>query len=847
MSSLPLLACLIATAAAPAAPPINPFPRQELPDVPVAQWEFDSGTEGWTAQHACELSAADGILKVRNTGHDPFFYRPLQLPGGHMLLRLRARSRTTGSGEIFWTTDQSPARGPDKSRAFPLLHDGQWHEYAVEFQAPGKLLDLRLDLGGDAGELDVDWMRLVRRRWHPLSIEEVKPTPQSVRFLVKNHEGAPRSFTAFGQSHTVPAQETVAIERPIARSAPLEAVRAEIRLEPAGADDPDAKHLAPVARTTFLFHPEVQIEWLALPLGEFTLEAARDGSLARVRRGSTLVAALAPLVHRAGVIPPLKLAGQQPSIRWQGNGVTLELSASGKEIHVAIASDQPCEGPVVRAFGALKQGLLGGVEYLGAGERSYSTLDIETPEHLRYAPDPLKVTMPLMSFVTDRAAVAMTWKDMGLQPIYATPNFFEGTDDHRMALQRARIEATILVDRLAAEETILWAVQKQGLPPPPPAPRTQKQQRELCLKALSGPPLKTEAGWGHCADPGWGRAWHADMASTIWRLTGQIPELPRLVPGGAHVANDSIYFVTGRAAEWKKIHENQAKALIAQQQPDGSYRYAGPMARGHFENTASGICARPAMVLLEHAWLTGDPEALAAGCRTLDFMKRFDVPRGAQTWEVPLHTPDQLASAYSVSACVRAYELTGKKEYLAEARRWALSGIPFTYLWTRYPVMLYSTPPVLGATHWRHNWIGLPVQWVGGVYAYALTRLAPQDKTLDWNQLARGILISAEQQQYPDGQWAGLLPDSFALATQTRIPARINPCALVSLRLVLDGQLDSLAVATEGRHRVVAPFPVTIREGKAHLQAPKGVRYQVLVNGKTVDVPAEANDVVSLQ
>ena len=120
---------------------------------------------------------------------------------------------------------------------------------------------------------------------------------------------------------------------------------------------------------------------------------------------------------------------------------------------------------------------------------------------------------------------------------------------------------------------------------------------------------------------------------------------------------------------------------------------------------------------------------------------------------------------------VRGYELTGKQEYLCEARRWALSGIPFVYLWTRYPIMLYATPPVFGATNWQAPvWIGLPVQWVGGVYAHALTMLAPHDKSLDWNHLARGILISAEQQQYPDGLWAGLLPDSFDIVGQQRRP-----------------------------------------------------------------------------
>jgi len=187
-------------------------------------------------------------------------------------------------------------------------------------------------------------------------------------------------------------------------------------------------------------------------------------------------------------------------------------------------------------------------------------------------------------------------------------------------------------------------------------------------------------------------------------------------------------------------------------------------------------------------------------------------------------------------------------QYLAEARRWAASGLPFVYLWARYPVMLYATPPVYGATNWQApNWMGLPVQWVGLVYAYSLTMLAPHDHALDWNHVARGILIAGEQMQYPDGPDRGLLPDSLALESQRRNGPRINPCALVSLRLVLDGRLDSLAMACEGGHRVVAPLPVTIRQGQAHVRGQAGLEYQVLIDGRRiVDVASHGDDAVPL-
>jgi hypothetical protein len=162
--------------------------------------------------------------------------------------------------------------------------------------------------------------------------------------------------------------------------------------------------------------------------------------------------------------------------------------------------------------------------------------------------------------------------------------------------------------------------------------------------------------------------------------------------------------------------------------------------------------------------------------------------------------------------------------------------------------MIYATPPVYGATNWiAPNWMGLPVQWVGGVYAYALTLLAPHEKTLDWNHVARGILISAQQQQYPDGDYVGLLPDSFNIPFQRRQPADINPCALVSLQKALDGQVDFLSVAVDGDHRVAAPFPVTVRDGSAVVEGQKGVTYQLLIDGKTiVDVNSQGRDTVPL-
>lgn len=832
-----LLVMALTLGAATAAETINPHPRALIRQDSLARWNFAKDAEGWHNPTNCTLSVADGLLRVQSNGEDPYLFGPpihAKMPAA---VKLRMRAKNAGGGAVYFVTRESPRWGEDKVAGFGIEHDGKWHEYEVQLDGTGTLAAIRLDPGNAAGTAEVDWIEITHASWHPIEIERVEATPQRITAHIRNHSDKAIPCTVNGSPSELPARQVKAVAMDVKGARPFEALAIEVR----------AKGLPPVKRTVFLHRPQAEAKWAVMKSGGLTLRVARDGSGARLERGGKLVAIVAPLVHVDGALPKLTLVEHAGVIRFRGDGIEVVLSMKGDEVAVSIESRRPCEGPVLRALGPLEQGLLAGLEYLGKGERSSSKLDIETLEHLRFAPDRLKVTMPLMAAVTDRVAAAMTWDDMTLQPVYAVPNFFDGTPDHRMALRGRKIEATLLVrDPQPLEELILWAVKRRGLPALPKPPRTRSEQWALCLEAIHGP-ISGEGGWGHCAGKRWKRHPYADHASTLWRLTGKAPELPKIVPGGAHVPNDAIYFVTGRAAEWLKMRGAQARGTMAAQKPDGSFRYRGKYQRGHFEDTASGHCAQPALTLLNYAWITGDKAALAAGLKTLEYMTRFRTPRGAQTWELSLHTPDILASARLVWAYVRGYELTGNADYLKQARRWALSGLPFVYQWSRHPVMLYATPPVFGATNWRGNWMGRPVQWCGGVYAYALVLLAPHDTTLDWRHLARGILISAEQQQYPDGPFIGCLPDVFELPSQSRRPANINPCALVSLRLVLDGQLDSLAVATDGKHRIAAPFPVEIRNGKARIQGKKGVAYQVLVDGtRILDVKSQGADAVPL-
>jgi len=189
------------------------------------------------------------------------------------------------------------------------------------------------------------------------------------------------------------------------------------------------------------------------------------------------------------------------------------------------------------------------------------------------------------------------------------------------------------------------------------------------------------------------------------------------------------------------------------------------------------------VAILEGAALSGDRELATKAIELLDKLTALyadTVPRGAQTWEVPLHTPDILASAHMVKAYTLGYILSGQEKHLEQARYWAWTGVPFVYLYPPTPgrVGPYATIAVLGATNWKAPvWLGRPVQWCGLVYASALHLLSEYDPQSPWEQIANGITATGLQMSWPrsDAERQGLLPDFFDLSAQIAAGPAINP------------------------------------------------------------------------
>lgn len=851
------IACLLAapipaqtTGAAP-----NPFPRALLGQEIAHRWSGAGLPAKWQTQNDARWPSPSGSI-LESTGQDPILVSPpCELPPT-ATIQIRMRTRASGPAQIFWLAPGQFDPTEDFSTRFDIRNDGEWHEYEVLCPKDVRLRGFRLDPANGPGEIEIEFIRAGTTTLHPLEIVEAQVSSAQVRLQVTNHSEAARAVSLGGRSQTIPPGSTVAVVEERAGDsgdAPFEML--EIALASPG--------LPPIIRNTVVHHPRAAAEWIHLRQGRTTLDVAPDGSGARLLRNGRPVATIAPLVWDREQLPKLELVGQPTpeSVTFRGTAVQhLKLSLVQGEVRYVLRAATEMEGPVVRALGRLEQGLLPGVEHLGKNESSSAAIDIHGPEHIRHTPDRRHVTLPFMAFVTDRASLSMLWWQMLPQPVFATPNFFEGTADHRMALRGTQLNALIRIGPSYAEggrlaDTILWAVKKNGgAPKPPPAPRSHQEQLDFCLASLNESLLRgTNGGWYHALVPN-DRSipetprHFADHLSTVYRLTGKLPDFPGIVPGGAHLDNDTIYFVSGQAQKWLDRQRRQVASLMRAQQPDGSYRYGGEFRAGHFEDTSSGQCGLPASRLLQFAKYTGDQEALRAGIKTLEFMKRFRTPRGAQVWECPLHAPDIMASAHLARAYTLGFELTDNDEYLEHAVRWALTGIPFVYQWGDRPIMRYATIATLCATHYNAPvWIGRPVQWCGLVYADALLDLAKHDRTLPWRKLAEGILVAGEQQQYTEGPSKGLLADSLLLDQQKLLPFDINPCALVSLRLRIHDQPAGLSFARLHNQRVVAPFPCRIDEDAVVIDAPEGTTYQILIDGeRIVEIQSRGTDRLSL-
>jgi len=494
--------------------------------------------------------------------------------------------------------------------------------------------------------------------------------------------------------------------------------------------------------------------------------------------------------------------------------------------------------PGLGSFGGERDhGVFCGLEYLDRPDTSSSEADIIGPGSKRQVPDSTKISIPLMAIEDGGRYVGLVWTPQpDVAAVFDSPDRLFGSQAHVMGLlapgsnglnrdegsllpygglqlkagQTIELAATLLGGR---GRSVVPAVQHyvalRGLPDlPDPGMDKVTFARWLAGGWLDSGirvgdeykhaywPNHTGFGPHPAADVPVFQRWLAtqvDDPALAARLreaaTAALAKVPPEQHGEAsvsHVRYPVTPLLSNTTMQLVQRSLERGRGQLGRFEPDGRVLYQPSADRPdfgstHFEPDANGLTAQVVSTLLQTATLTADPQLIREGLRLLRALDRFHgtAPRGAQTWEVPLHTPDILGSAYLVRAYVYGYELSGDEHFLDEARHWAWTGVPFVYLVapTEHPVGLYATTPVLGATHWKApNWMGLPVQWCGLVYADAIDRLARYDDG-PWRKLADGIAVSGIQQSWPADAalLQALLPDSYTFRAERRNPVAINP------------------------------------------------------------------------
>jgi len=465
-----------------------------------------------------------------------------------------------------------------------------------------------------------------------------------------------------------------------------------------------------------------------------------------------------------------------------------------------------------------------GLEWLVDDEVSSSSLDIaeDHPDRVRYVVHPNMITIPAVGISGPTATVGLMWdvhqrwdgRRNRPSAVFASPDRFQNQRSHLAGLflpsvpefvdrnqreaarpydlpagRTLRLEAKLVADTAIGspvgviERWIAW----RGLPEPAPLPRGSYHREiefsmQAYLQSLWLPDSKqwwTTKGNAAMSVTGRPRSFIADLmlgAITIRdqdlrrRCRARAEEVRALVGGEPRL--DAQRFPN--RADLAFADPGAAAGLLAQLGPDGGWRFdadqqpeTGPFIGmdyyrlGPDDALELGTCARKAYEVLRYARIAGDQEAYQRLQDTLGLMRRFQVPRAAQVWEVPVHTPDVLASADAVDAFVEAYRVSGDRRWLNDAVRWAKGGLPFIYLWSdpEKPYLAGASIPVFGATWHRGSWFGRPVQWNGLRYAMALLRLSEHDDSFPWRKLAETVIRSAIHQQASQGENVALWPD----------------------------------------------------------------------------------------
>ena len=760
---------------------------------PVTLVDFGQSGHGWHCNPRAKTLPQEGAFAVELTGEDPWVEGPAVVVPGFgeaqkLALTLEATSETPGAFYLFYA---APGKPFTEEAAIQLMPDAQGKTYRGVIPVSEPRLRLRLDPPGDSGKAV---LRMLRAQ--PL----------------------------------VPLAAPV-FRKPAAVALPADACRVEAG-RVAVAHDPrrwnafvcfvDGQKMAESNPGETLAYADGK-GMVAVPLdtAETTVEKTADGFVARAQ------------VRDAGGAEwrlTRAFAADRGAVRVE---TSVSVSQAREAVHLPWLTLFAGKG----TFGERKsQALLPGVEYLD-DEPSSNEKEFRGAAANRRLVDAYKVCYPMMALSAEGRWFSVAWSagEIPVSPLFDSPDRVFGSGGHVFgvwspAVGAVRFEGELVVYggvRLEANRTYACTatvaggrgaviaeaigayVARVGLPPLP----NYESGFDGAVRLLASGWLDSAAHqgtqWRHAVfgthfppqpaeDPPAYMLWLAANASdaalkarlreTSQTVIASLPKGATGINGISHVKRPVGALLYGDWEAAVSQARKHASALAAQLASGVSHYKPGKVdyASTLGSDTCNGFTALAAEEMLSEAALVGDEEVISAALAVLDKMTANfagQVPRGAQPWEMPLHTPDIVASARLARCYVLGYLLSGRADYLEQARYWAWTGISMVYLSppTSGRVGLYATIGVMGATNWQApNWVGQPVQWCGLVYRSALEDLARVDPEQGglWRTLARGITVTGLQMCFPLGdaqRRGGLLPDYFLLKSQVSDGPAINP------------------------------------------------------------------------
>jgi hypothetical protein len=799
---------------------------------PLTVLDFSGDTHGWSGNRQVRSVQAtpEGLAYECTDAEDPWLEGPPaeRLPVGtplRLLIRLKAEGGDP-SGQVFYGT----AFSAEQNVSFGITNDGQWHDYTLVLPPLPKGCRLRLDPGNGGGRgVLASFRAVLLAPLTEITFAPPPPLPAALPYAVVSGDLTLRHSGALWNGFSLEVAGT-----------PMAAGTGEARIG----------YRAAAAAAFLPIGPHDSSARLEMGILEI---------LARVRDADgvawTLTQRFEPLTDAS-----------TGSIR-----VTTRLAVErDRELfHVPWLTLFPGLG----TFGERKtQAVLPGIEYLD-DEPSSSEADVRGRGAVRRLVSDVKLCFPMMALCQGGRYLAVSWSRADHPAaVFDSPDRTFRSGAHLLALWSPGVGPSREENTFAPHDsftlpaatplefaftlsggsgdTIVPAVQHwlrlQPLPPPPEFVGGLPAAKRLLAQGWVDSAAYQDGRWRHAV---WGKSFGpqpaTDAVAFMQSLVGQtgdealderlrqasakglsaadsdwsaaVSHVP-LTPLAALVFGDIQTLLGKRAAE--------ARQRLASFPADGIVRYhrrddAPDYASTHVTNHANGLAAITLTSLVEVACWTGDAAITRTVLALLDRQTELyakGVPRGAQTWEMPLHTPDILASGRLVHIYVLAYLIAGEPRYLEQARYWAWTGVPFIYLDppVAAPVGLYATTAVLGATNWQAPyWIGQPVQWCGLVYRSALLELArvDADNAATWTRLATGITRSGLQMTFPpaDAERRGLLPDFYHLREQRSDGPAINPGTVQAGLPDAYGQTPLLDLVSVGprRTRVLAPGRIT--------------------------------------